>query len=580
MRGNRDIGGSTTPMRSQKEVDQRTTATKESRPSSADRTRGAPAASMQSRARSSSPNRGSSRAKYASRSADAAEMRRFHHSATRIAHRRQPGEQGLARSVKRGGHEHAACGATRDMLKMPENCQQHPVPRKEERRPDCYRGGYQAGVESTRLCNLNSGDLAKVKHTSRPVYFPATYTDPITHKEFDDEEGLRDQNMLMGAAGVRTDRLTYLNSCQLTTHPTLQKDPRKHMRTDPISHIGGYYEEPGPKKGIKVNPNRGVSNIPTKHTAAPAPPCDADKALWLKKNREVHAGGQVLYNVAGHEDILPPATQDYIKCDWPASEELRNFLDKKWLPSCFRPPGATTKQGNRGLMGSEDMYHALHGDVDGRRRHAMDREAFNQPRYEEEPNYGRDWPLLQIERGAWSALDGHPHVQDAPLRWPANVKAGDYGGVMSERSPNFRTPNGATDFAGLSGLDMWHAVPGSARPATPSKPSEKTLRAAPSTARPASTPAAGGFRGPQPQPGREQARFANPPVDRGSDRTRGSREACQPVNVQMDVTREKGANFSRAEGDGFAVSRGSPRAFTGGREQASPYAASPMVEAW
>lgn len=299
----------------------------------------------------------------------------------------------------------------------------------------------------------------------------------------------------------------------------------------------------------------------------------------MLKSREVRAPHEIIYNVAGRQDMLPAATRQYTKADWPASARYKADNDRRMLASFFKYcPG---KHGNRSLLESEDMYHAMCGPEDGRRRMAIDRSGRPEHELEEdEPSYGPNWPVQEIAKGAWNrgksmepqqsesaTLGGSLTARtarspDLPLRWPSNqIGVGGEEGSTSARSassrPAFRSPNGLCDFAGLNGLGIWRSAAAGApviksddrakaqnRAKTPN--ARRPQSSEPSKASPMSA-TGWAFRSPNPaHPGLATYRANSPPPRRTSSSPMSARDKG-PNSTQsrpaLDTTREKGAEF-------------------------------------
>jgi hypothetical protein len=309
------------------------------------------------------------------------------------------------------------------------------------------------------------------------------------------------------------------------------------------------------------------------HNCVPPRDISDQERRYLLKNRQVFSGGKdghpaVMYHVAGGEDMLPPATLPCMKADLPASEQYRNQFDRKHLPAMFRT-AVSQKKSNPGLMESEDMYHAMCGEVEGKRRLEIDRTGFKID-INEEPNYGPDWPLLQIERGAWTERPDCVSSQklDVPLRWPANVPPPESRTTPArDPSQHFRSPNGLADWGGISSLNIWQAIPATARsPALKKNASAPNMIGIASTSyRPRSTSPSAGTRSPglckitTSAPAREQLQptmpVPRPPEPGFADST-----------SRLDTTREKGLDATRERGIEFSQSQG----IVGGRSAISP----------
>jgi len=419
----------------------------------------------------------------------AAQVGAFLRSACRLGRERGPGEQGLARHHKRSGFLHAAAKSSDNLLKCDDNQLIQPPARQESRRPEQHKYAKvgdvytAAGMESARIAAIVSSNIGT--KNSKAVHQAAT--DPLTHTVQDtgDEDHHRDmQRKCEGAAGVLTDRLTYLNSCVLTTQPTIAKSVlNKNDRTDPISH--GFSQ---PDTG-RPTPRVAGSDSILAHSSQRLPTPSKEFARELVRGKLVRAPGEFIYNHAGEGDLLPGGTKSHQKADCPSSERHKLENDRRYLARFERPPRegiADTKQGNPCLLESEDMYYSMCGEVEGRRRHEIDRTG--RQHEEEESGYGYNWVNVEISRGgdgqrrANSTERGRspspnrtggvfsarsPQPQGALLRWPSHQQGATPGcGPASARSPNttnFRGANGLVDWGGLNGLGMWSAPPTRAR---------------------------------------------------------------------------------------------------------------------
>lgn len=442
----------------------------------------------------------------------------------------QTGEQRTVRSYKRIEFDHAASRSNGDILKMADSQTWPGPPRLEDRSPHEFRFAkiasehVAAGVGSDRMNLLDSIDLGTKARPAKPVYAPPTHSDPITHKDLEDEEAFRDARMLEGAAGLRTDRLTYFASCNLTTQPTIKTSPFgdkvRNKRTDPISHIRGRgsrsrtdsseFKFAQPQGGINRAYKSGSDLTLLHHSTKQLPTWTKQQLEDIRKGKMVFAPGEMLYNVAGKEDLLPPATKEF-KADRRPSDMYRDYNERKYLTTFDRyVPG---QRCNPALFESEDMYYAMCGVEHGRHRFEVDR--MGRSCDEDEPSYGPNWVAIEIEKGN----NGQPPEQRArsleprrsasesqintggsmtarsatrqsvcvprspaeagPLKWPGNQQTGQWQGNLSgvtfyeagsasarsDRTPQpFRTPNGVADWAGLNGLGIWKSAAMSTSP--------------------------------------------------------------------------------------------------------------------
>merc|ERR1740130_1002724 len=91
----------------------------------------------------------------------------------------------------------------------------------------------------------------------------------------------------------------------------------------------------------------------------------------MLRTREIKAPNEVLYRVAGDEDCMPAARNEFVKSDRPASARYK-MENERWYLTAFDRKVAR-KSGNVALLQSEDMYYAMHGPVDGPRRYGLER---------------------------------------------------------------------------------------------------------------------------------------------------------------------------------------------------------------
>jgi len=335
----------------------------------------------------------------------------------------------------------------------------------------------------------------------------------------------------------------------------------------------------GPNNGGLARRNRSDWN-PTLlwHTTKTPPARSREDVQTLKKAREVIAPGEVLYHVAGAEDLLPPATKEF-KAHLVASDVMKNINEKKQLPAFdrYRP----NKLPNPCLLESEEMYHALCGKDEGRRRFEIDRTGRNIE--DEETAYTSNWVAHEIAKGrngqvraksleppAQSSREeatggsmtarqprasGEATTSGPPLRWPSHMTC--YGND-DERSRSatpqpFRQNNGLCDFAGLQGLGIWRAhtsvarSPSSNRAKTPERSVAERTKSpsrAPATSTPGRT-----IRSPHgfAASAERSAASAAPPPDSARGKGGASSDnfnATQP-RAALDRTREKGAEFPK-----------------------------------
>lgn len=263
----------------------------------------------------------------------------------------------IRRRAKRSGYNHpAAVQSAPDLLYMPPE-----VSKKETPRANPWASENPAGVKSDRMVQLLRTCIDDKKKVPA-VYQPPTRSDPITHQEFEDEEQFREATQIKGAAGVRTDRLTFLHTNWISTskNTKVNKKRKSQQKTDPISHIGG---PPDPiTKGIRRfdDAQTGKSMVPMYHRPGDVQRLNSGEAYDLRRTREVRTGGgEVIYNHAGEEDMIPAATQNYIKADLPPSAAHKAENDRRWLPAFYKR--GDNARPNPTLLESEDMYYSMYG---------------------------------------------------------------------------------------------------------------------------------------------------------------------------------------------------------------------------
>jgi len=243
--------------------------------------------------------------------------------------------------AKRSGYNHPAAKSSNiDMFAMPDGGISH----KEENammKKICPFGHKDAaaGLDSDKTTFSNwIGD--KKDQTTKPVYFPPQVTDPITHSAICEDHTNRDRTLIQGAAGVGSERLTKMKATWITEKHGQHAPTQSKMhssKNDLIAHTG---DEPAKsKKGLRQfhDTTAHKDSVHIKHKAAhPEPMKPEDVNKWFKMKQVRIRGGEFIYNVAGHEDLLPAATEAYTKADRPPSRSHRAENDKRWLPNFFR----------------------------------------------------------------------------------------------------------------------------------------------------------------------------------------------------------------------------------------------------
>jgi len=204
-----------------------------------------------------------------------------------------------------------------------------------------------AGVTTSRLTEIERCDnvsKVEVKKNDRLN----KRSDPITHQFVRDEILYKEE--LEGAAGMTSSKLTaakadwaeiprgkfHGNNPLFPTSQTynaFNPPDRKGV----IAHIGGYHPDPV-TTGQKKFDQKGRSSVPIQHedkyaTKSFLSPKEIKERGGVSRQKEVPIQGGVQYNIAGYNDLLPPATHEYLPSDLPVSKDYKVMNDKKQLPS-------------------------------------------------------------------------------------------------------------------------------------------------------------------------------------------------------------------------------------------------------
>jgi len=201
--------------------------------------------------------------------------------------------------------------------------------------------GAAAGLDSDKSTFSNWIGDNKVEKT-KPVYFPEQEFDPVTQIAYEKPDASkRDKTLVQGAAGVGSARLTSMNATTFIADKSADQlrqskmhkgagDLIAHTGPDPEKHRGGLRKFHGVAGAF-------VDSVHIRHKGdryEDMAPEDVEK--WTKMKQVRISGDRFIYNVAGHEDLLPGATQRYTKADRPPSRSHRAENDKRWLPKFFR----------------------------------------------------------------------------------------------------------------------------------------------------------------------------------------------------------------------------------------------------
>jgi len=228
------------------------------------------------------------------------------------------------------------------------------------KREDPVNSFVPAGVSSDRMVELMRCDFGDAVKAPSPFCQFQT-ANPISHNQLPDEDVADTGTALRGRAGVTTDRLTLMTTSWILEHDEQNKETNpRFKKTDHISHVGGP-GPPEPGKGIRRFKEKTASHTKLNHSAI-APAELAPEAVHdLLKTKIVNmGGGQVIVNIAGGEDMIPPATHTYMKSDRPVSAAYRAENERRFLPGFFR--WREQQRQSPTLGESEDMYYAMYGD--------------------------------------------------------------------------------------------------------------------------------------------------------------------------------------------------------------------------
>merc|ERR1719424_1283521 len=243
------------------------------------------------------------------------------------------------RRAKRTGYTHPAANPSNlDLFSMPDGGLSHSAAAQLKKKACPFlHSDKSAGVPSDRIRDgKNMAD--RPPNTNASCYRPQQNTDPITHRPADFNEVKRSGTLAQGAAGVGSDKLTMMQgtwfkeiypdaatrtsatneSCWLE-RPNVDFYMHKHKRQYPGS--SAYVDA----VNIKHNPGQPEQMKPE------------DVAKWSKMKQVRIRGGEFIYNVAGHEDLLPSSTQPFTKADRPPSASHRADNDKRYLSKMYRP---------------------------------------------------------------------------------------------------------------------------------------------------------------------------------------------------------------------------------------------------
>lgn len=272
-------------------------------------------------------------------------------------------EDKKSRRAKRSGYNHpAAKSSNLDMFAMPAGGISNSAAAQLKAKvcPFQHKDA-AAGLESDKY-NCNAAWIGDTtKDNMKPGFFPPRVTDPITHAAFDVETVSRDKILSQGAAG-KTRKVAVsitekeLNKTRQSKMHASKQDLIAHTGDDPPQAKGGlrkFYNDKGQSTAQ-------VSTVNIRHKSAHPEPMPAeDVNKWFKMKQVRIRGGEFIYNVAGHEDLLPAATDSYTKADRPPSSAHRAENDKRWLPSFFREKKLDSSKRVAKCEESEDMAYIM-----------------------------------------------------------------------------------------------------------------------------------------------------------------------------------------------------------------------------
>jgi len=205
-----------------------------------------------------------------------------------------------------------------------------------------------AGVTTSRLTEIDRCDhVSKVNAAKQNTR--RGNSDPITHK-YEKEETLF-QDEIDGAAGITSSRLTAMNADWAEiprgkfhgNNPLFPNSSNSGHKFNPpdrggvIAHIGGYHPDPV-TTGQRKFSIKGRSSVPLEHhdkyvVQSFLSPKEIQERGGVIRQKEVPIqGGHILYNIGGYNDLLPPATAEYLPSDLPVSKEYKVQNDKRQLP--------------------------------------------------------------------------------------------------------------------------------------------------------------------------------------------------------------------------------------------------------
>mmetsp|Transcript_16473 Transcript_16473/g.29970 ORF Transcript_16473/g.29970 Transcript_16473/m.29970 type:complete len:489 (-) Transcript_16473:114-1580(-) len=151
---------------------------------------------------------------------------------------------------------------------------------------------------------------------------------------------------------------------------------------------------------------------------------------------------EIIYNIGGGEDLMPPATNDFVKADLPSSQQQQYENDCRNL-SLFeqeRCRNQYSRGGNPQLTESPDMYLCMHGCAENEVMGDI-----QEPPYPREANQGRT-PSTQATRLSGQsprAADFDTQSRRSRRSLQYSPSCDYYSDYFSERDPDYFSERGS-----------------------------------------------------------------------------------------------------------------------------------------
>lgn len=209
-------------------------------------------------------------------------------------------------------------------------------------------------------------------------------------------------SMGMPAGGIpKSAQLGTANDGVIQQGPSFAK--KAHEATDPITHFVHLNWAGGWQAQKKIGKRIGQGGDQTWTWSQ-----DPEVIASLPKQQNyndggekfaVGADGQRYFNMFGREDMLPPATRPYIKCDKPARQTLVTFNDKRNLPFLQREGEAYVRPVHA-YWRSDRMWAVMYDDAYMKSTvYESEREAVGLPRSRNVTEGERRSRSLRLQRG-------------------------------------------------------------------------------------------------------------------------------------------------------------------------------------